>query len=142
MLRRCRGRQRQPPQDHRRLQLRVVRQCRSLPTPPAGHDAAAEVEYGAALFTHGKVTGSVDAFDTAMSWDGRVNGTLWQRGCARYYTEQWTEGAAQFAFDVSENPNDTEERVSGGGCGRRVSTGCRTPRHTSSTRRARRGRTW
>ena len=68
-------------------------------------------EYGAALFTHGKVTASVDAFDTAMSWDGRVNGTLWQRGCAMYYTEQWTEGAAQFAFDVSENPNDTEESV-------------------------------
>ena len=82
-----------------------------LPTPPADHDAAAEVECGAALFTHGKVTGSIDAFDTAMSWDGRVNGTLWQRGCSMYYTEQWTEGAAQFAFNVSENPNGTEESV-------------------------------
>jgi len=82
-----------------------------LQRPPAGHDAAAEVEYGAALFTHGKVTGSVDAFDTAMTWDGRVKGTLWQRGCAMYYTEQWVKGAAQFSFDVSENPNDTEESV-------------------------------
>ena len=82
-----------------------------LQRPPAGHDAAAEVEYGAALFTHGKVTGSVDAFDAAMSWDGRVKGNLWQRGCAMYYTEQWVEGAAQFSFDVSENPNDTEESV-------------------------------
>ena len=83
----------------------------ALPPPPAGHDAAAEVEYGAALFTHGKVTASVTAFDTAVTWDGRVRGALWQRGCAMYYTEQWVDGAAQFAFDVSANPNDTEESV-------------------------------
>ena len=82
-----------------------------LPAPPSGHDASSEVEYGATLFTHGKVTASVAAFDQAMAWDGRINGTLWQRGCAMYYTEQWVEGAAQFALDVSENPNDTEESV-------------------------------
>ena len=57
------------------------------------------------------VPASVTAFDTAVTWDGRVRGALWQRGCAMYYTEQWVDGAAQFAFDVSENPNDTEESV-------------------------------
>jgi hypothetical protein len=82
-----------------------------LPSPPSGHDAYAEVEWGATLFLHGKVTASVDAFDKAMGWDGSVNGTLWQRGCALFYTEQLNESAAQFTLDVAGNPNDTEEAV-------------------------------
>ena len=79
--------------------------------PPAGHDAPAMVQWGAELFTHGQVSAAVEAFGVAMSWDGSVNGTLWQRGCALYYVEQWEEGAAQFALDVAGNPNDTEESV-------------------------------
>jgi len=82
-----------------------------LPSPPSGHDASTEVEWGATLFTHGKVTASVNAFDTAMGWDGSVNGTLWQRGCSLFYTEQLNDSAAQFALDVAGNPNDTEESV-------------------------------
>ena len=85
-----------------------------LPAPPSGHghDAAgAEVEWGATLFLHGKVTASVNAFDTAMVDDGSVNGTLWQRGCALFYTEQLSASATQFALDVAGNPHDTEEAV-------------------------------
>ena len=85
-----------------------------LPPPPGhgGHDAAAqEVAWGAALFLHGRVTASVDAFTLATQWNNSVNGTLWQRGCAMFYTEQLAEAAAQFAFDVTGNPNDTEESV-------------------------------
>jgi len=82
-----------------------------LPTPPATHDAYAEIDYGAALFLHGKVSASVTAFDTAMQWDSTVDGILWQRGCAMFYTEQLNQSAAQFELDVSGNPNDTEESV-------------------------------
>jgi hypothetical protein len=85
-----------------------------LPSPPSGHghDAAgAEVEWGATLFLHGKVTASVNAFGAAMVDDGSVNGTLWQRGCALFYTEQLNASAAQFALDVAGNPHDTEEAV-------------------------------
>ena len=46
-----------------------------------------------------------------MLWDGSVNGTLWQRGCAMFYTEQLNASAAQFTLDVAGNPNDTEESV-------------------------------
>jgi len=79
--------------------------------PPKGHNAIVEVAWGARLFTHGKVTAAVQAFDTAMQWDGSVNSSLWQRGCAMYYTEQWEAAAAQFALDVAGNPNDTEESI-------------------------------
>ena len=82
-----------------------------LPPAPTGHDAHMEIQYGASLFTHGKVTASVDAFDTAMGWDGRVNGTLWQRGLSLFYTEQLAEAAAQFQLDVAGNPDDTEESI-------------------------------
>lgn len=82
-----------------------------LPSPPTGHDAYSEVEWGSTLFTHGKVSASVDAFHTAMVLDGNVNGTLWQRGISLFYTEDLSAGAAQFALDVAGNPYDTEESV-------------------------------
>lgn len=85
--------------------------ARPLPTPPTGHDAESEVEWGSSLFTHGKVSGSLDAFHTAMILDGSVNGTLWQRGISLFYAEDLANGAAQFALDVAGNPNDTEESV-------------------------------
>ena len=102
----------------------------ALTCPPSATSflPQAEVNWGAALFLHGKVTASVDAFNTAMSWDGRVNGTLWQRGCAMYYTGQFDQGADQFALDVSGNPNDTEKSVWRWLCGPNA---CRTRMRTS-----------
>jgi len=100
-----------PPHDVDVSSSQWLANAQPLPAPPSTHDAYAEVEYGASLFQVGKVTASVKAFDTAMEWDHTVNGTLWQRGCSMFYTEQLNQSAAQFALDVAGNPNDTEESI-------------------------------
>ena len=82
-----------------------------IPDAPTGHDAWDEVSYGAALFTHGKVSASITAFDTAISLDDRTKGMLWQRGLSLFYTSSWLDGASQFSYDVALNPHDTEESI-------------------------------
>ena len=73
--------------------------------------AAASTRDGMAAFSAGKVEQSIDIFDEIIAEKPTAAPYLWQRGLSLYYAERFKEGAAQFATDVSVNPNDTEEAI-------------------------------
>jgi len=74
-------------------------------------EAASLTKKGVYAFMRNEVEASVDFFDDAIEAEPRVATRLWQRGLSLFYVDRFEDAAAQFASDVAENPNDTEEAV-------------------------------
>lgn len=66
---------------------------------------------GAAAFKRNQVEESCDAFDQVINLAPQYAASMWQRGLSLFYCERLEDGMAQFALDVTENPNDTEESI-------------------------------
>lgn len=66
---------------------------------------------GAAAFKRNQVEDSCDAFDQVIDLAPQYAASMWQRGLSLFYCERLEDGMAQFALDVTENPNDTEESI-------------------------------
>ena len=66
---------------------------------------------GAAAFKRNQVDESCDAFDQVINLAPQYAASMWQRGLSLFYCERLQDGMAQFALDVTENPNDTEEAI-------------------------------
>ena len=66
---------------------------------------------GEAAFKRNQVEESCDAFDTVIALAPQYAASMWQRGLSLFYCERLEDGMAQFALDVTRNPNDTEESI-------------------------------
>ena len=73
--------------------------------------ASAYLQRGMANFRRNLVAESVCDFDACILVDASYKPKLWQRGLSLFYLNRFADAAAQFALDVSLNPNDTEESI-------------------------------
>ncbi|KAJ8604579.1 hypothetical protein CTAYLR_007639 [Chrysophaeum taylorii] len=82
---------------------------------PAAASAASSpralVQQGMDAFSEARIEESILAFDAAAKLEPKLATRLWQRGLSLYYANRFEDAAAQFASDVAENPNDTEESI-------------------------------
>ena len=69
------------------------------------------VSEGMSAFRQGRVSESIQLFDSAEQAEPRFTPFLWQRGLSYYYNEQYDLARQQFRTDVSVNPLDVEEIV-------------------------------
>ena len=69
------------------------------------------IKYGMLQFRKFEVIESIETFDEVIVRDEGQRPFLWQRGLSLYYANRFEEAAEQFRFDVSVNPNDTEESI-------------------------------
>ncbi|WP_371417469.1 hypothetical protein [Anabaena sp. UHCC 0187] len=71
----------------------------------------AYIRRGMIYFKLAKIEDSIQDFDTAERLDVNITPYLWQRGLSYYYAERFSEGAKQFAVDLTVNAQDVEETV-------------------------------
>jgi len=69
------------------------------------------VNEGMQLFAQNEIELAIAKYDQALLLQPRLSPHMWQRGLALYYSDRYQECAAQFAVDISVNPNDTEETI-------------------------------
>lgn len=93
----------------RRAALQAGASLTLLSRPPAA--TASLVRDGMAAFASGKIDESIELYDRVLRAQPEMRPYLWQRGLSLFYADRFVEGAAQFADDVSVNPNDTEEQL-------------------------------
>jgi len=75
------------------------------------HQPRVHIQRGMTYFKLGHIAAAITDFDRAEHLDPALTPYLWQRGLAYYYAERFTDGARQFAVDLTVNKHDVEETV-------------------------------